>query len=133
MGFFRHPFYILLMPRRIIPYNPVLKERARQLRKNMTLAEVLLWKRLKGKQIRGYDFDRQRPVDEFIVDFFCKDLQLAIEVDGRSHDFKEEADQRRQSRLEALGVHVLRFWDVEVKNDVGGVVERIEKWMDERG
>ena len=133
MGFFGHPFYILLMPRRIIPYNPILKERARQLRKNMTLAEVLLWKRLKGKQIRGCDFDRQRPVDEFIVDFFCKDLQLAIEVDGRSHDFKEEADQRRQSRLEALGVHVLRFWDVEVKNDVGGVVERIEKWMDERG
>ena len=125
--------YIFHMPRKIIPYNPVLKDRARQLRKNMTLAEVLLWKRIKGKQLRGYDFDRQRPIDEYIVDFFCKDLQLAIEVDGRSHDFKEESDQRRQKRLESLGIRVLRFWDVDVKNNLGDVVQRIEEWMDRQG
>jgi very-short-patch-repair endonuclease len=72
--------------RKIIPYNPKLKPLAKQLRHNMTVAEVLLWNRLKGKQMRGYDFDRQRPIDEYIVDFYCKDLMLAIEIDGASHD-----------------------------------------------
>ena len=86
--------------RKILYYRPELKKRARKLRKNMTLAEVLLWKRLKGKQVMGYDFDRQRPIDKYIVDFYCKDLRLAIEIDGRSHDHKERADQRRQSALE---------------------------------
>ncbi len=132
MGFLAHVFYAEpCMPRTIIPYNPILKERARQLRSRMTLAEVLLWKRIKGKQVRGYDFDRQRPLDEYIVDFYCKDLLLAIEVDGRSHDFKESSDARRQQRLESLGIRMLRFWDQEVKNDLGGVVQKIEAWIDE--
>jgi very-short-patch-repair endonuclease len=61
----------------------------------MTLAEILLWKRIKGRQILGCDFDRQRPIGEYIVDFYCKMLRLAIEVDGRSHDFKEDQDVRR--------------------------------------
>ena len=61
---------------KIIPYNPILKERARELRKNMTPGEVILWKHLKGKQMCGYDFDRQRPIDQFIVDFYCKKLML---------------------------------------------------------
>ncbi|GAK52433.1 hypothetical protein U14_03684 [Candidatus Moduliflexus flocculans] len=68
--------------RNIIPYNPNLVPLAKQLRQNMTLAEVLLWNHLKQKQMRGYDFDRQRPIDEYIVDFYCKDLMLAIEIDG---------------------------------------------------
>lgn len=117
----------------IIPYNPKLKERARQLRKNMTLSEVLLWNRLKGGQVLGLDFDRQRPLDEFIVDFYCKELMLAIEIDGRSHDVKKEKDKRRQRRLELFGVRFLRFWDGEVKRDLDGVVRRIEAWVGERG
>ena len=64
--------------RKIIPYNPKLKPLARALRKNMTLSEVLLWQELKGKNVMGYDFDRQRPIDNFIVDFYCKELQLAM-------------------------------------------------------
>jgi very-short-patch-repair endonuclease len=113
----------------IIPYNPKLKERARQLRRNMTLAEVLLWKRLSRKQLLGFDFDRQRPIDEFVVDFFCKELCLAIEVDGQSHDFKQAPDARRQEALERLGVRFLRFWDVEIKNDRESVLRRIEEWI----
>ena len=119
------------MKRPIIPYNPRLKEYARDLRRNMTLAEVLLWKELKGKKMLGYDFDRQRPIDEYIVDFFCKNLRLAIEVDGRSHDFKPERDARRQARLEELGVSVLRFWDQQVKQDMKGVLKAIEEWIRE--
>ena len=119
------------MRHNIIPYNPKLKKRASQLRKNMTVAEVILWKRLKGKQILGFDFDRQRPIDEFIIDFYCRDLQLAIEVDGRTHDFKEKKDAQRQKRLESLGVRFLRFWDCEVKEDTGGVVGRIEECIRE--
>ncbi|MGI9542140.1 MAG: endonuclease domain-containing protein, partial [Cyclobacteriaceae bacterium] len=70
--------------RKIIPYNPKLKAIAKMLRKNMTLSEVLLWNELKQKQMLGHDFDRQRPINIFVVDFYCKDLRLAIEVDGDS-------------------------------------------------
>lgn len=121
------------MRRKIIPYNPKLKELAKKLRKNMTLGEILLWNELKQKKMLGYDFDRQRPIDNFIVDFYCKDLQLAIEVDGDSHNFDEvfEKDELRQHRLETLGVKFLRFDDVEVKKDMNNVLRVIEGWIKE--
>jgi Protein of unknown function (DUF559) len=74
--------------REIIGYERYLKELARKLRQNMTLGEVLLWQRLKRKQMRGYDFDRQRPIDRYIVDFYCKDLKLAIEINGSSQRWR---------------------------------------------
>ena len=95
----------------------------------MTLAEVLLWKELKHKKMFGFDFDRQRPVGEYIVDFYCKDLNLAIEIDGRSHDYKLQDDVQRQKRLEILGVRFLRFWDHEVKSDKNLVLKKIEGWI----
>jgi very-short-patch-repair endonuclease len=113
----------------LIPYRSALKERARELRKKMTLAEILLWKRLKGKQLCGYDFDRQRPVGRRIVDFYCKDLALVVDVDGSVHDFTRKEDERRQRELESLGLTVLRFWNHEVKTDIGSVVKRIEEWV----
>ena len=58
----------------ILPYNPALKEKARELRNNSTKTEILLWRFLKGKQLRGYDIHRQKPIDKYIVDFFCTDL-----------------------------------------------------------
>ncbi len=122
------------LPRRkpdIIPYEPHLKEYARRLRKKMTLAEVLLWKRLKGKQLLGYDFDRQRPIGRRIVDFYCKQLRLAIEVDGSTHDQRREEDEARQRELEQFGVRFLRFWNYEVKTDLGSVIARIEQWIRE--
>ena len=117
------------MRRPIIPHNPRLKEYARERRRKMTLAEVLLWNHLKQRQMCGYDFDRQRPIDEYIVDFFCKDLMLAIEADGWTHGFTRERDEARQKRLESLGVRFLRFWDYEVKNDMDSVRGRIETWI----
>ena len=110
---------------KIIAYQASAKTFARKLRCEMTLAEVLLWNKLKRRQMLGYDFDRQRPIGKYVVDFYCKVLQLAIEVDGRSHDVKEAVDQKRQRELEALGVAFLRFWDAEVKRDMRGVLARL--------
>ncbi|MDG6004654.1 MAG: endonuclease domain-containing protein [Candidatus Brocadia sp.] len=113
----------------ILPYNPKLKEVARRLRKSGTLSEVLLWRYLKGKKVLGYDFDRQKPIDNFIVDFFCNELMLAIEIDGASHENKGEEDGARQSRLESLGVRFLRFYDSDIKENIQGVLWVIEDWI----
>lgn len=99
----------------------------------MTLSEVLLWKELKGKKLLGYDFDRQRPIDSYIVDFYCKDLRLAIEVDGDSHGYIDVVrnDVKRQNRLESLGVRFLRFDDKDIKSNLGYVLEDIEIWIND--
>jgi very-short-patch-repair endonuclease len=95
----------------------MLKELARKLRKNSTLSEVLLWQELKKKQMRGFDFDRQRPIGRYIVDFYCKDLMLAIEIDRSSHHSVEAQmkDKIRQQNLERMGVRFIRFDDLDVK------------------
>ena len=76
-------------------YDPKLKERSRELRRNATFTERLLWKYLRVGQLNGYRFLRQKPIDEFIVDFYCKSLQLVIEIDGVSHNDKQRYDKRR--------------------------------------
>src|ERR1700761_134785 len=113
---------------KFIPYNPKLKQLARKLRKDMTFGEILLWNELKGDKLYGFDFDRQRCIDNYIVDFYCKELMLAIEVDGMSHNFEEAAgkDEVRQRRLESLGVRFLRFSESEVKYDMINVIRAIE-------
>jgi len=112
-------------------YNPNLKERSRMLRKNSTLAEVLLWNLLKNRQIMGYKFRRQSPVDNCIVDFYCKELHLAIEIDGLSHDFKMEYDEKRQKQLEQAGITIFRISDREVKQNINHVIELLVEKVDE--
>lgn len=111
---------------KVIPYNPRLVPLAKKLRQDMTLGEVLLWNELKQKQL-GVRFSRQIPIDEFIVDFFCKELRLAIEVDGASHyhDDQPKKDEQRQQRLESLGVRFIRFDDADIKNNINWVVNEI--------
>ena len=116
--------------RKIIPYNPKLKELSRQMRNNSTLAEVLLWNQIKKKQIRGYQFLRQKPIDNYIVDFFCYELMLVIEIDGETHNYKVEKDRIRQNRLESLGINLLRFLDVDAKRNMNGVLLTINHWID---
>ena len=116
--------------RKIIPYNPELKELSRDLRKNMTLSEVLLWNELKQKNMNGFDFDRQRPIGNYIVDFYCKELELAIEIDGDTHIYRYEEDDIRQKDLENLGVRFLRFEDIEVKKNISNVQRVIDDWID---
>ncbi|MTI20349.1 DUF559 domain-containing protein [Fulvivirga sp. RKSG066] len=115
-----------------IYYNPALKEKARFLRNNSTLSEVLLWNCLKRGQMMGYDFHRQKPILNYIVDFFCYELMLAIEVDGRSHDNEEAAlnDKKRQLEIEKLGITFLRFDDLEVKKDIRNVLRTIEYYIE---
>ena len=92
---------------KLIYYNPELKEKARHLRNESTFSEILLWLKIKGK-VFGYEFHRQVPLDEYIVDFYCHELGLAIEIDGSSHDNKFDYDLKRQRRLESLGVRFIR-------------------------
>ena len=114
----------------MLPYAPRLKRLARGLRNRSTLAEVLLWNKLKRRQLRGYQFLRQKPIDVFIVDFYCPALHLVIEVDGSSHLTKTDADQQRQRLLETQGLHFLRISDAEVKQNIDTVVRRISCEID---
>jgi epoxyqueuosine reductase len=117
------------MKRRIY-YNPKLTALARELRNNSTLSEVLLWGELKTGKMLGHDFHRQKPIDEFIVDFFCYDLMLAIEIDGSSHDNKVDYDKFRQKKLESLGIRFLRFDDLAVKQKIEFVLKDIRQWIE---
>lgn len=110
-----------------IPYNKNLKEFSRELRKNLTLGEVLLWNVLKAGAIYGYTFNRQKPLDNYIVDFYCKPLKLVIEVDGNSHFFDDVAikDEKKQKVLESLGLHFLRFQEKEIRFHRVQVIEAI--------
>ena len=114
-----------------IYYNPKLKALSRELRKKGTLSEVLLWNALKGKQIKEYQFMRQKPIDEYIVDFFCSKLKLIIEIDGISHNEKSERDQIRQRKLESIGLSIIRFYEWDIRKDIRAVVQGIENWMEE--
>ena len=109
----------------IIPYNPKLKQLARDLRNNSTLSEVLLWKKIKNKSLGG-EFHRQIPINEFIVDFYCHELKLAIEIDGESHNYKYEYDLSRQAILENYGISFVRFTDLEVKQNMSNVIRTLE-------
>ncbi len=114
------------MRNKIIPYHPKLKEYAKQLRKKSTLAEVLLWKNIKNKAL-GVQFHRQVPMLNYIVDFYCHELMLAIEIDGNSHDYRYFEDKNRQNELENQGVTFIRFTDGDVKNNMFSVSLSLEE------
>ena len=114
----------------IIPYNPKLREFARQLRNNSTLSEVLLWKQIKGKAL-GVEFKRQVPMLEYIVDFYCQEIGLAIEIDGNIHDFRYLEDAQRQQEIEKYGVIFIRFSNEEIKNNMFSVILSLESKIEE--
>jgi len=107
----------------IIPSDPRLRRIARELRNNSTLGEVLLWKQIKSRKL-GVEFHRQVPINHFIVDFYCHEIQLAIEVDGSIHNSLQQKakDVERQYRLEQLGVRFLRINDTDVKKNMASVI-----------
>lgn len=108
-----------------LPYNPKLTVRAKELRNNMTIAEKKLWK----EYLRSFSYRvlRQRPIDHFIVDFYCARLKLVIEVDGGIHDDKiqKEYDEQRTLFLNVYGLTVIRFRNEEVLNEFERVCEEI--------
>ncbi|MYD10533.1 MAG: endonuclease domain-containing protein [Chloroflexi bacterium] len=108
-----------------------IKLRARLMRKQPTPAEKILWRRLRDKQVYGYKFRRQHPIDRFIVDFYCRESGLVIEVDGSVHDSSEarEYDDARQEFLEHRGLTVLRFSNAQVLNDVNSVLHTVSTFL----
>jgi very-short-patch-repair endonuclease len=105
-----------------LPFNPKLKERARALRRAGNLSEVLLWNQLKKGQFKGFDFDRQKIIGNFIVDFYCAERHAVIEADGSGHEDKLEYDQQRDAFLIGLGLSVIHIVDIDVKQDLAGVM-----------
>ena len=115
-------------------YNPALKKNARRLRSNMTDAEQALWQRMRRKQVHGVQFYRQKPLLNFIVDFYCPAAKLVIEVDGSQHTEAayREMDQSRDAALAGLGQMVLRFDNRQVLLETDAVVEAIGECVKER-
>jgi len=117
--------------RKIISYNPRLKELAKKLRNNSTKSEIKLWLKLKNKQQYNYKFIRQKPIDSYILDFYCPELELGIELDGYSHELVEvfHKDLKKEKRLNELGIVILRFKDEQVFNDIEHVIKEIEFYI----
>jgi very-short-patch-repair endonuclease len=116
-----------------LPYNANLKPLARQLRKNMTESENMLWSCLRGKQLLGVQFYRQKPIGGYIVDFYAPKATLVVEVDGSQHldPVEAEKDRRRDQFLGSLGLKVARFHSREVLEETEAVVESILRIMNE--
>lgn len=113
----------------IIPGQRVTKEklqRAKELRREMTPAEKLLWQEVRAKKL-GVRFRRQQVIQGFIVDFYCHKAALVVEVDGDIHDLQKEEDERREKALSALGLRVVRFGNDEVVRELSAVVGKIKE------
>lgn len=108
-----------------IHYNPDLKQRSKELRKNATFSEKLLWKHLRSRQLLGYQFMRQKPIDNYIVDFYCNALKLVIEIDGITHNDKQEYDQKREDKLIEFGLEIIRFDGYYVINHITETLQMI--------
>ena len=102
-----------------------IRQRARELRQEMTPAEKILWEQLRNRKLAGFKFRRQQPIDRFIVDFYCAECKLVIEVDGDIHDLQPARDATRTEKLEQLGYCLIRFRNEQVLNQLNTVLETI--------
>ena len=105
-----------------LPFNPKLRERAKELRKFGNLSEALLWQQFHRRKFKGYDFDRQKIIGNYIVDFYCVDCGVVIEIDGSSHDKKVEYDAERNCYLEGLGLTVIHIQATDVLKNLNDVM-----------
>ena len=112
-----------------LPYNIKLKTRSRTLRKAGVLSEVIFWLQVHKRMFWKIDFDRQRIIVNYIVDFYVKTLGLVIEIDGSSHENKEEYDQKREDYLISLGLKVYKISDLRIKHDLNNVMMELEKYI----
>lgn len=121
------------MGNKILPYKAGLQEFAMYLRQNITPAEQSLWEILSNQQMKGYDFELKKPIDEFIVDFYCKELMLAIEIDESDHGHPDAYTEilNQMERIQRFGVIFLRFDEDEVLNERERVIEKIESGIHE--
>ncbi|MDB5206065.1 MAG: hypothetical protein JWR72_1140 [Flavisolibacter sp.] len=114
-----------------LPYNKTLKQFSHDLRNHSTLGEILLWQKLRARSMMGYQFDRQKPLENFIVDFYCQALKLVIEIDGGYHNNKEvhENDLLREAELKNWRLNFLRFGEMEVRTQIQNVLLSIEAYV----
>jgi very-short-patch-repair endonuclease len=112
--------------------SPILHH-ARRMRHEPTKVEMKLWQKLRRRQLGGYKFRRQHPIGNYIVDFYCAETKLIVEVDGDIHAHQEAYDAERTADLEALGYQVIRFWNGQILQEMDGVLEVILRECDERG
>ena len=113
--------------------NKELVRNARVLRNNMTRAEIIFWSRLREKKINGYKFRRQQPIFNFIVDFYCPELKLIIEVDGEIHSLNEKSkyDQKRDNILKINGYHIIRLTNLEIETELDSTINKIILYINE--
>ena len=116
----------------LLPKNKDLLSRSRSLRKGYVLSEVVFWKQVRNKEFHQIDFDRQKIIGNYIVDFYIKSLGVVLEIDGSSHNDKEEYDEKRQLFLESLDLVVYRISDNRIKNDLGNVMKELEDFIIEK-
>lgn len=111
--------------------SPIIFERAKELRTNMTMSESVLWEKLSGKKLDGFKFRRQHPVDRFILDFYCHEKKLAIEIDGSIHNIAENkaSDLTRDAKLTELGIKVVRFTNDQVHTELDNVLNQIKGFL----
>jgi very-short-patch-repair endonuclease len=117
-------------PFKRINYNPKLSDRSKKMSRYMTKAEQKIWfEVLSEKKLNGYKFIKQKIIDNYILDFYCAELLLAIEIDGESHNEKLGYDKVRDDFLKGCGITVLRFTNEEVLENLEGVRERVVRWV----
>ncbi|WP_114757748.1 endonuclease domain-containing protein [Flavobacterium sp. AG291] len=112
-----------------LPYNPALSDRAKKLRKMGVVSEVVFWNQVKKKSFFGIDFDRQRIIGNYIVDFYVKSLGLIIEIDGSSHNDKDVYDAVRDRFLKSLSLRIYRISEFRVRNDLANVLKELEVYI----
>ena len=111
-------------------YNSYLMGFVRSNRNSGNLSEALLWRELKKAKL-GVSFTRQKPIGNYIADFYCAEKNMVIEIDGHSHDFKFEHDMARDEYMQSRGIYVLRISDIDVKRDMSGTLEWIKATIDQ--
>ena len=116
----------------VLPKNKELLNRSRSLRKGYVLSEVIFWKQVRNKEFHQIDFDRQKIIGNYIVDFYIKSLGVVLEIDGSSHNDKEEYDEKRQLFLESLDLVFYRISDYRIKNDLINVMKELEDFIIEK-
>ena len=108
-----------------LPYNPRLEPLAKKNRKMGILSEALMWRQLHKRKFKGLDFDRQKIIGNYIVDFYCAERGVVVEVDGESHEYKGEHDEKRERFLESLGLTIIHISDQEVLKQMDEVMEAL--------
>jgi very-short-patch-repair endonuclease len=113
-------------------YNRITeKNKRKELRNNAILSERKLWHCLKNKQMRGYKFRRQYSIDNYIIDFYCPELRLAIEIDGISHLNKEQYDKNREKHIKNYVINIIRINGLDILNNITDVLYFINNKIDE--